>query len=126
MIKRILALILVICLMIVPGGCRLAVPDGEMQDGSDRLIGMLITKDHYSASENEEDRVYARLSYEEAENDEGEPLKFKTYVFDGIDGGTFSARPLKTKMAKHIRKCAAARVLTKAAYRLSAAITPTA
>ena len=50
MIKRILALILVICLMLVPGGCRLAVPDGEMQEGSDRLIGMLITKDHYSAS----------------------------------------------------------------------------
>lgn len=86
MIKRILALILVICLMLVPGGCRLAVPDGEMQEGSDRLIGMLITKDHYSASENGEERVYARLSYEEAENDEGEPLKFKTYVFDGIDG----------------------------------------
>lgn len=85
-IKRILALISAICLMLVLGGCRLAVPDGEMQESSDRLIGMLITTEHYSASENEEGRVYARLSYEEEENDEGELVKYETYVFDDVDG----------------------------------------
>lgn len=85
-IKRILTPVMATCFLLALGGCRLAVPDGEMQESADRLIGMLITTDTRSIPTDEEGRVYARLSFEEAENDEGELVKYDTYVFDDIDG----------------------------------------
>lgn len=83
-IKRMLAAPIALILMLALGGCQLAIPERE-SDSPDRLIGMLITTNKSSLPTDEEGRVYARLTSEEAENDDGELIKYETYVFDGID-----------------------------------------